>query len=171
MPERAKVLEYIIIESPSEFSCSKILSDEDIEWLKWASSTEVGNKGREVATQAIEAGELPELGEAKLVAREVKIKGTEGKSRKIDSVFQTEDGHIVIVEFKASKTSKDYLEDYSEDGIEQLKDYKKIIEENGLDLSRKDLGIKKAKDIAAYVVYVFFNLKNKKVEIGHKFLK
>lgn len=114
----------------------------------------------------VEAGQLLGLGRVRFIANEVEIKGAR---KRVDLVFQTEDNYFIIVESKASKTSKSLLGDHVKKGIEQLKEYKELIEKNGLDLNKEGLGIVRGENIKAYVVvYVFFDLENKEVKVGYE---
>ncbi|MBO3842105.1 MAG: hypothetical protein FGF48_06775, partial [Candidatus Brockarchaeota archaeon] len=162
VPEGAEVLEYIVIHKPSY---SEELSDEDVRWLKNASTVARGNRAKDMARMAIEAGKLAGLEEMEFVDEEIEI-GIKGEKGVIDLVFKTKNNRLAIVEVE-STIDPNYISDCLKKGANQLKDYKRLIEKYGIDLSGKGLGIMKAEDIEAYVVvYVFFDLKNKKVEMG-----
>ncbi|MGB9717640.1 MAG: hypothetical protein ACPL4E_04275 [Thermoproteota archaeon] len=77
----------------------------------------------------------------------------------------------MVVEVKSSRTSEEELADYVKDGLKQLKGYKEHIQEYGLDLTEKGIGIEEGENIKAYiVVYVYFDLKGREIKVGHKSL-
>jgi hypothetical protein len=60
----------------------------------------------------------------------------EDTDKGVDMVFKTGDNHPIVMEARPSKTSKSLLRSYLKDAFEQLKSYKKLIEEHGLDFKR-----------------------------------
>ncbi|MEM2294527.1 MAG: hypothetical protein QXX41_14745, partial [Nitrososphaerota archaeon] len=165
VPSGAKVLEYVVIHSTLKFPYSGKLSEIHAEEIKEASPDRVGDYGEDVAKVYMENDRVAEIGKAKFIAEEVKIKVTK---ERVDLVFKAEDDRFVIVEVKASKTSEEELAGDVHRGLEQLKGYREHIREYGLDLTEEGLGIEKGGNIKAYViVYVFFDLENKEVRTGH----
>ncbi|MEM2487402.1 MAG: hypothetical protein QXR44_02280 [Thermoproteota archaeon] len=124
--------------------------------------------GREVVKAYVEDGRIAEIGEAEFIGKEVEIKVTK---ERVDLVFRTKDNQLVIVEAKSSKTSEEELAENIKNGLNQLKRYKKHIKEYGLDLTKEGLGVEKGENINGYmVVYVYFDLKNKEIEVGYELL-
>ncbi|MEM3712006.1 MAG: hypothetical protein QXR97_00475 [Thermoproteota archaeon] len=72
---------------------------------------------------------------------------------------------------RLSKTSEEELAENIKNGLNQLKRYKKHIKEYGFDLTKEGLGVEKGENIKGYmVVYVYFDLKNKEIEVGYELL-
>ncbi|MBO3833135.1 MAG: hypothetical protein FGF51_07130 [Candidatus Brockarchaeota archaeon] len=140
------------------------LSDEEIKRIRDVMNDEskLGAAGRDKVEAVIRAGEIPEIKDVKEVYKEIYIAGTK---KHVDLVIETWDGHLIVVEVKATMNPK-YLDDRLEEGIEDLeKKYKVLINRYGLDLEKAGLGMKRGEDIETYVsVSVYFNLKNKKAD-------
>ncbi|MBO3809705.1 MAG: hypothetical protein FGF50_08955, partial [Candidatus Brockarchaeota archaeon] len=169
IPEGAEALEYIIISPYPEFSYGEKLSDEKVEEIDKASKRALGDiYGGRAAQNYIERGNIPEVGEPKFIGVEAPIVG---RGEKVDMVFMMDDNKLVIVEVKASKTSEEALANNIRDGLKQLAEYRELIQKYGLDLTEWNLGVKTGEDVKAYIlVYVYFDLKNKEVRVGHVWL-
>ncbi len=166
-PKKAEWLRYVVIQPRPRFLYSEVLSDEQIESIKKASSTKLGEYGRDLVRNAVNAGKLSELEGAEFVAKEVHIKVTD---ERVGLVFKTKDGRLIVIEVKSTRVYENIGDDIRE-GLKQLKEYKEHIEEHGLDLSKEGYGVEKGENIKAYIVaYVYFNLVNRKVEVGCELL-
>ncbi|MEM3956776.1 MAG: hypothetical protein QXO47_00990 [Thermoproteota archaeon] len=169
VPEDAEVLIYIEIQSWKLFSSTWELSEDEVRRIKEArSTTELGDIGRDKVAAIILGGGIPEIKNVKSVHREVYIVDESGRIvKKLDLVFETEDGRLIVVEVKTTKDSE-YVSDYLTQALNQLAEYKKGIEKYGLSL--KDME-KSAEDIDAYWAFsLYLDLENKTTRVIYRAL-
>ncbi|MBO3842845.1 MAG: hypothetical protein FGF48_10605 [Candidatus Brockarchaeota archaeon] len=132
IPEGSKVLEYIVIRPYPQYSGSEELSDEEVENIRSADKTNLGHTGRDKVAALALGGKFAEIKNAKSVQREVWIIDENGeKVRRLDLVFETEDGRLIIAEVKTTKDPNS-TSDYLDQALTQLGDYKELIERYGL---------------------------------------
>ncbi|MBO3810216.1 MAG: hypothetical protein FGF50_11585, partial [Candidatus Brockarchaeota archaeon] len=169
VPEGAEVLEYIEIRSGEFFSPTWKLSDDEVKRIREVrSTTELGDIGRDKVAAVILGGEVPEIKNVKSVHREVYIRDESGRPvGKLDLVFETEDGHLIVVEVKATR-NPNYTLGYLNNALDQLGEYKELIEKYGLNVG----GAKKGPEgIEAYIVFsLYFDLENKVTKVIHEAL-
>ncbi|MEM4206799.1 MAG: hypothetical protein QXZ66_02430 [Thermoproteota archaeon] len=169
VPEGAEALIYIEIQSWKLFSSTWELSEDEVRRIKEArSTTELGDIGRDKVAAIILGGGIPEIKNVKSVHREVYIVDESGRIvKKLDLVFETGDGRLIVVEVKTTKDSE-YVSDYLTQALNQLAEYKKGIEKYGLSLKDRE---KSDEDIDAYWAFsLYLDLENKTTRVIYRAL-
>ncbi|MEM3389553.1 MAG: hypothetical protein QXI42_08125 [Thermoproteota archaeon] len=147
---------------------SEELSDEEVEKIKSVREEKLGHIGRDKVAALALGGKFAEIKNVKSVHREVYIRDENGKEvGRLDLVFETEDGHLIIVEVKTTR-NPNYTLKYLNQALNQSRGYRKLIEKYGLNVG----GVKKGPgDVEAYRAFsVYFDLENKVVKVIHEAL-